>query len=126
MELVKTSGRRVFWGKKIKDYHRSVTKETFLAYCSGGPPVVGRFGGNTSPSRSTGKRRSQNSAINHSELRKTKLLELTKRENCDKASVVCTAKANCKLQCKFQIAKLRNCIPLNCFKYLSVIQCIQC
>ena len=36
MELVKTSGRRVFWGKKIKDYHRSVTKETFLAYCSGG------------------------------------------------------------------------------------------
>ena len=88
--------------------------------------LVGRFGGNTSPSCSTGKRRSQNSATNHSELRRRKWLDLTKRENCDKASVVCTAKANCKLQCKFQIAKLRNCIPLNCFKYLSVIQCIQC
>ena len=36
LELVTTSGRGVFWGKKSKDCKRSVTKETFLAYCSGG------------------------------------------------------------------------------------------
>ena len=36
LELLTTSGRRVFWGKKIGNYKRSVTKETFLAFCSGG------------------------------------------------------------------------------------------
>ena len=39
LELLTTSGRRVFWGKKSEWCNRSVTKETFLAYCSGG--VVG-------------------------------------------------------------------------------------
>ena len=36
LELLTTSGRRVFWGKKSEDCQRSVTKETFLAFCSGG------------------------------------------------------------------------------------------
>ena len=36
LELVTTSGRRVFWGEKNEFCKRSVTKETFLAYCSGG------------------------------------------------------------------------------------------
>ena len=36
LELLTTSGRRVFWGEKSEDCKRSVTKETFLAYCSGG------------------------------------------------------------------------------------------
>ena len=60
--------------------------------------LVGRFGGNTSPSRSTGKRRSQNSATNHSELRRRKWLDLTKRENCDKASVPRKQTACCRFQ----------------------------
>ena len=42
LELLTTSGRRVFWGKKSERCKRSVTKETFLAYCSGGV-VRGRF-----------------------------------------------------------------------------------
>ena len=36
LELLTTSGRRVFWGEKRGDYKRSVTKETFLVFCSGG------------------------------------------------------------------------------------------
>ena len=36
MELLTTSGRCVFWGEKSKNCKRSVTKETFLAFCSGG------------------------------------------------------------------------------------------
>ena len=36
LELLTTSGRRVFWGKKSGYCKRSVTKETFLAFCSGG------------------------------------------------------------------------------------------
>ena len=36
LELLTTSGRRVFWGEKSGECKRSVTKETFLAYCSGG------------------------------------------------------------------------------------------
>ena len=36
LELVTTSGRVVFWGKKSGDCKRSVTKEAFLAFCSGG------------------------------------------------------------------------------------------
>ena len=36
LELLTTSGRCVFWGKKSDDCKRSVTKETFLAFCSGG------------------------------------------------------------------------------------------
>ena len=40
LELLTTSGRGVFWGTKSNACSkRSVTKETFLAYCSGG--VVG-------------------------------------------------------------------------------------
>ena len=51
LELLTTSGRRVFWGKKIRkkfdtsenaDCKKSVTKETFLAFCSGGY-MVGFF-----------------------------------------------------------------------------------
>ena len=36
LELLTTSGRRVFWGEKSENCKRSATKETFLAYCSGG------------------------------------------------------------------------------------------
>ena len=36
LELLTTIGRHVFWGKKSGNCKRSVTKETFLAYCSGG------------------------------------------------------------------------------------------
>ena len=36
LELLTTSGRRVFWGEKSGHYKRSVTKETFITYCSGG------------------------------------------------------------------------------------------
>ena len=43
LELLTTSGRRVFWGKKSGDCKRSVTKETFLAFCSGGVVFGGRF-----------------------------------------------------------------------------------
>ena len=43
LELLTTSGRRVFWGKKIGNYKRSVTKETFLAFCSGGVIDGNRF-----------------------------------------------------------------------------------
>ena len=43
LELLTTSGRRVFWGKKSKfGCKRPVTQETFLAFCSGG--VVGDGG----------------------------------------------------------------------------------
>ena len=42
LELRTTSGRRLFWGKKTPFCTRSVTKETFLAYCSGGI-MYGRF-----------------------------------------------------------------------------------
>ena len=36
LEFVTTSGRRVFWGEESYKCKRSVTKDTFLAYCSGG------------------------------------------------------------------------------------------
>ena len=42
LELRTTSGRRLFWGKKTPFCTRSVTKETFLAYCSGGI-MYGKF-----------------------------------------------------------------------------------
>ena len=42
LELLTTSGRRVFWGKKSEYRKRSVTKETFLAFCSGGVVFGGR------------------------------------------------------------------------------------
>merc|ERR1712192_363649 len=34
--LLTTSGRSVSWGEKSKNCKRSVIKETFLAFCSGG------------------------------------------------------------------------------------------
>merc|ERR1712126_182934 len=46
LELLTTSGRRVFWGKKSKRCKKSVTKDTFLAFCSGGmeaPLEGGKF-----------------------------------------------------------------------------------
>ena len=37
LELLTTSGQRVFWGKESEHCKkRSETKETFLAFCSGG------------------------------------------------------------------------------------------
>ena len=36
MELLTSSGRSKFWGSKSKRCKKSVTKDTFLAFCSGG------------------------------------------------------------------------------------------
>ena len=46
LELLTTSGRRVFWGKESTRRKKSVTKDTFLAFCSGGmeaPLEGGKF-----------------------------------------------------------------------------------
>ena len=43
LELLTTLGRRVFWGEKSEYCQRSVTKEAFLAYCSGGMVRGGYF-----------------------------------------------------------------------------------
>ena len=46
LELLTSSGRRVSWGKKSNRCKKSVTTDTFLAFCSGGmeaPLEGGKF-----------------------------------------------------------------------------------